>query len=121
MASIPTGGPPQLSPAPPVIDQGIIPIAQSIAIDDEPPSKKLRSEDNLIPEAEFIAVHKVKRPNMLYLFHVNNTFILLQSPITIQVQIPKWKLNGQTIAVSLALMDPVFSFEREKRCSQGAP
>lgn len=55
MAPIPTGGPPQISPAPPVIDQGIIPIP----VDDEPPSKKLRSEDNLVPEAEFIAMHKV--------------------------------------------------------------
>lgn len=62
MAPISTGGPPQISPAPPVIDQANIPVppAQSIPIDDEPPNKKLRSEDNLVPEAEFIAMHKVR-------------------------------------------------------------
>lgn len=43
-------GPPQISPAPPV---------EMVPIDDEPPTKKMRSEDNLIPEAEFIALHKV--------------------------------------------------------------
>lgn len=53
------GGPPQISPAPPVLDQGIIPAPQTISVDDEPPNKKLRSEDNLVPESEFIAMHKV--------------------------------------------------------------
>jgi len=44
----PGGGPPQIAPAPPVD-----------IMEEEPPSKKMRSEDNLIPEAEFIATHKV--------------------------------------------------------------
>lgn len=61
MAPMPisSGGPPQISPAPPVIDQNILLVPQSTPLDDEPPNKKLRSEDNLVPETEFIAMHKV--------------------------------------------------------------
>lgn len=36
------------------------PLPISIPVEDEPPNKKQRSEDNLIPEAEFIAMHKVR-------------------------------------------------------------
>lgn len=50
-------GPPQISPAPPV---------EMVPIDDEPPTKKMRSEDNLIPEAEFIALHKVSHNGNMY-------------------------------------------------------
>ncbi|KAM7359831.1 splicing factor 3a subunit 1 isoform 2-T4 [Cochliomyia hominivorax] len=101
------GGPPQISPAPPVLDQGILPVPQSMSVDDEPPNKKLRSEDNLLPESEFIAMHK--------------------SPITIQVQIPnvldksEWKLNGQTIAVSLALTDQVSLLKSKIQEETGMP
>lgn len=61
MPSLPPAptGPPQISPAPPVLDQSIIPLPQTMSADDEPPSKKLRSEDHLISETEFIAMHKV--------------------------------------------------------------
>lgn len=52
MGQMPASGPPQITPAPPVLDQGII--------DEEPPNKKIRSEDNLVPEADFIAMHKVQ-------------------------------------------------------------
>lgn len=41
-------GMPQLAPAPPVME-----------IDDEPPNKKTRQEDNLIPEDVFMQCHKV--------------------------------------------------------------
>lgn len=107
MAPISTGGPPQISPAPPVADQGIPAPPQPIAVDDEPPNKKLRSEDNLVPESEFIAMHK--------------------SPITIQIQIPnvldksEWKLNGQTIAVSLALNDIVSLLKTKIQDETGMP
>lgn len=37
------------------------PLPTPIPVEEEPPNKKQRSEDNLIPEAEFIAMHKVKR------------------------------------------------------------
>lgn len=45
--------------------QGAMPAVQpiieppSIPIEDEPPSKKARGEDNLVPEAEFLASHQV--------------------------------------------------------------
>lgn len=40
---------PQLAPAPPVME-----------LDDEPPNKKMRSEDNLVPENLFLQRHKVR-------------------------------------------------------------
>lgn len=66
---------------------------QSIPADDEPPNKKQRSEDNLIPEAEFMATHK--------------------GPISLQVQAPsgvdkpEWRLNGQIISITLSLNDTI--------------
>lgn len=51
----------------------------------------------------------------------------LQSPITIQVQIPnvidksEWKLNGQTIAVSLALTDIVTLLKSKIQDETGMP
>ncbi|KAH8419123.1 hypothetical protein KR222_006216 [Zaprionus bogoriensis] len=90
-------GPPQISPAPPV---------EMVPIDDEPPTKKIRSEDNLVPEAEFIALHK--------------------SPVTIQVQVPntdksEWKLNGQMIAITLALTDPIANLKAKLQDETGMP
>ncbi|ALC47140.1 CG16941 [Drosophila busckii] len=91
------GAPPQISPAPPV---------DLMPMDDEPPQKKMRSEDNLVPEAEFIAMHK--------------------SPVTIQVQIPNtdnsgWKLNGQMIAVTLALTDVIGTLKSKLQDETGMP
>ncbi|KAH8306328.1 hypothetical protein KR018_007827 [Drosophila ironensis] len=91
------GGPPsQIAPAPPV----------DLMVEDEPPTKKMRSEDNLIPEAEFIATHK--------------------SPVTIQVQVPnsdksEWKLNGQMIAVTLALAEPISNLKSKLQDETGMP
>lgn len=66
MAPMPPGGPPPITPAPPVaLDQGMVPLPTTILTDDEPLNKKLRSEDNLIPEAEFIAMHKVNEHNTI--------------------------------------------------------
>ncbi|KAH8368971.1 hypothetical protein KR200_000749 [Drosophila serrata] len=89
------GAPQQLAPAPPVD-----------LIEEEPPAKKLRSEDNLIPEAEFIASHK--------------------SPVTIQVQVPnsdksEWKLNGQMIAVTMALSEPITNLKTKLQDETGMP
>ncbi|XP_030370619.1 splicing factor 3A subunit 1 [Scaptodrosophila lebanonensis] len=97
MSMPPGGGPPQIAPAPPVAD---------MMMEDEPPTKKMRSEDNLMPEAEFIATHK--------------------SPVTIQVQVPnadksEWKLNGQMIAVTLALTDPIANLKAKLQDETGMP
>lgn len=79
----PVPGMPQLAPAPPVMEMN----------DDEPPNKKTRQEDNLIPEDIFMQRHK--------------------SPVTIQVQIPnvtdkpEWKLNGQLLSINIALSDTI--------------
>ncbi|EDV42309.1 uncharacterized protein Dana_GF17916 [Drosophila ananassae] len=91
------GGPPsQIAPAPPV----------DLMVEDEPPTKKMRSEDNLIPEADFIASHK--------------------SPVTIQVQVPnsdksEWKLNGQMIAITLPLTEPISTLKSKLQDETGMP
>ena len=58
MPSMQPGGP--IAPAPPVMDQTMMMMPQSASqSEDEPPNKKLRSEDHLIPENQFITMHKV--------------------------------------------------------------
>lgn len=44
------GGMPPLAPAPPVME----------LMDDEPPNKKSRQEDHLMPEDMFMQMHKVR-------------------------------------------------------------
>ncbi|EDW85171.2 uncharacterized protein Dwil_GK12756 [Drosophila willistoni] len=103
MMQAPYGGgymnmqPPQISPAPPV---------DLRPMEEEPPTKKIRSEDNLVPEAEFISLHK--------------------SPVTIQVQVPntdksEWKLNGQMIAITLALTDQIAQLKAKLQDETGMP
>lgn len=94
----PPGGPPlPLAPAPPVME---LP-------DDEPPNKKMRSEDNLIAEAAFLAAHK--------------------GPVTIQVQVPasndkpEWRLNGQMVSLTLALNDSVNTLKQKLQDETGMP
>ncbi|XP_011198621.1 splicing factor 3A subunit 1 isoform X2 [Bactrocera dorsalis] len=103
---IQSGGPPQMPSVPNIIDQTMMPLPL-MSVDEEPPNKKIRSEDNLIPEEEFISKHK--------------------SPITIQIQIPnvvdksEWKLNGQTIAFSLSLADTVSNLKAKIQDETGMP
>lgn len=60
MPPMQSGGPPQIAPPTAVMDQNLLQTPSSVVgNDDEPPNKKLRSEDNLVPENEFIALHKV--------------------------------------------------------------
>lgn len=74
---------PHAAPAPPMPQMEM----------DEPPNKKARGEDNLMPEADFLARNI--------------------SPVTFRVVMPdmpdkpEWKLHGQTIAVTLPLSDPI--------------
>lgn len=100
------GMPPQgapLPPAPPVMEQPVAPPP----IEDEPPGKKARTEDNLLPEAQFMALHK--------------------GPVTLQVQIPsgsdkpEWRLNGQTVSISLALSDSVTTLKSKLQDETGMP
>uniref|UniRef100_W8C6H1 Splicing factor 3A subunit 1 n=2 Tax=Ceratitis capitata TaxID=7213 RepID=W8C6H1_CERCA len=100
------GGPPQIPSGTNIMDPSLLSIPP-MPVDDEPPNKKMRTEDNLISEEEFIANHK--------------------SPITIQIQIPsvidksEWKLNGQTIAFSMSLSDTVSNLKSKIQDETGMP
>ncbi|XP_060699585.1 splicing factor 3A subunit 1 [Hemiscyllium ocellatum] len=82
-------------PAPPVVPA---PIPSSLPrppppLDDEPATKKMKSEENLIPEEEFLRRNK--------------------GPVTVKIQVPnmqdksEWKLNGQILVFTLPLTDQV--------------
>ncbi|XP_032899211.1 splicing factor 3A subunit 1 [Amblyraja radiata] len=82
-------------PAPPAIPA---PMPSSLPrppppLDDEPATKKMKSEDNLIPEEEFLRRSK--------------------GPVTVKIQVPnmqdksEWKLNGQVLVFTLPLTDQV--------------
>lgn len=96
------GMPPQapLAPAPPIIEQ-------PIPIEEEPPNKKLRSEDNLLPETEFLAMHN--------------------GPVSLQVQVPhntdkaEWRLNGQIISLNVSLTDQITSLKSKLQEETGLP
>lgn len=97
------GMPPQapLAPAPPIMEP------QPIPVEEEPPTKKLRVEDNLLTEADFLAMHN--------------------GPVTIQVQVPsgtdkpEWRLNGQVIGINIALTDTVATLKAKLQEETGLP
>lgn len=75
--------------------------------DDEPPSKKTKTEESLIPEAEFLAKNK--------------------GPVTVRVQVPgaqekpEWKLNGQILTMTLPLTDTVSVLKAKLHEELGMP
>eukprot|EP00062_Callorhinchus_milii_P016718 gi/632968315/ref/XP_007900459.1/ PREDICTED: splicing factor 3A subunit 1 [Callorhinchus milii] len=82
-------------PAPPV---NPAPLSSSLPrppppMEDEPVAKKSKTEDNLIPEEEFLRRNK--------------------GPVTVKVQVPnmqdksEWKLNGQVLTFTIPLTDQV--------------
>lgn len=81
----PVPQPPSVVPAPP--------IHPPPPRDDEPVSKKMKSEDNLIPEEEFLRRNK--------------------GPVAVKVQVPnmqdksEWKLSGQVLNFTVPLTDQV--------------
>lgn len=91
---------PNLPPAAPILEA-------PIPIEEEPPSKKLRSEDNLLPESDFLALHN--------------------GPVSLQVQVPsgvdkpEWRLNGQVILLNLALTDSVSTLKSKIQEETGLP
>lgn len=122
------GMPPQAA-MPPV--QPIIEPPSSIAIEDEPPSKKARGEDNLVAEAEFLAAHQVTSTlELTHLDPVTTHYIIefsFQGPVTIQVQVPsgvdkpEWRLNGQVIGINLVLTDTVATLKSKLQEETGLP
>nr|KAF6282809.1 splicing factor 3a subunit 1 [Myotis myotis] len=84
-------------PAPPVAPvpapAPMPPVHPPPPMEDEPASKKLKTEDSLMPEEEFLRRNK--------------------GPVSIKVQVPnmqdktEWKLNGQVLVFTLPLTDQV--------------
>lgn len=91
---------PNLPPAAPILEA-------AVPVEEEPPSKKLRSEDNLLPESDFLALHS--------------------GPVSLQVQVPsgvdkpEWRLNGQIISLNLALGDSVTTLKSKIQEETGLP
>merc|ERR1719334_2896166 len=97
MAPRPTMGmPPRppmgMPPRPPMMAPP--PMAPRMNTPDEPPNKKAKSEDNLMPESLWLAQHN-------------------SGPITVKVVIPQdsskpeWNFNGQTLSFNLPLTESV--------------
>lgn len=101
MSFIP-GLPPQPMPTAPIIEPHPIPPSE-----DEPPNKKQRSEDNLLPENEFLAMHN--------------------GPVSLQIQAPsgvdkpEWRLNGQIISLTLSLNDSISTLKSKLQEETGLP
>lgn len=97
---------PGLPPQPPMAASQIID-PQPMPTDDEPPNKKQRSEDNLLPESDFLAMHK--------------------GPVSLQVQAPnnvdkpEWRLNGQIISLTLSLSDSISTLKSKLQEETGLP
>jgi len=74
---------------------------------EEPPSKKQKTEENLIPENEFMAKNK--------------------SPVTFRVSVPKvtdkpeWKLNGQMISMTFPLQETITNIKAKINDEIGIP
>lgn len=75
--------------------------------EDEPPAKKVRTEESLIPESQFLAKNK--------------------SPVTFKVAVPlmadkaEWKLKGQMINITLPLRDTVSVIKAKVHEATGMP
>ncbi len=84
---------------PPPQTMPTIPQPMEITMEDLPSSKRLRTEETLIPEADFLAQHASK------------------GPVSFNVQIPnvpekpEWNLNGQLIPFSMPLTEMVTVFD----------
>lgn len=122
MMMMPMRPPPMMPPfqvpfmqGPPMMDPGyapapmpeMVPPAHS-AEDDQPPNKKARTEDNLLPEAEFLARNG-------------------SGPVTVHVQVPQmtekaeWRLNGQMMTLTIAKTESVAVVKAKIQEETGMP
>ncbi|XP_064485090.1 splicing factor 3A subunit 1-like [Ornithodoros turicata] len=75
--------------------------------EEEPPSKRHKSEDALVPEADFLKQYR--------------------GPVTIKVQVPEasdkaeWKLKGQTVTLTLPLTDTISVLKAKLHEELGMP
>ncbi|KAF6206363.1 hypothetical protein GE061_017596 [Apolygus lucorum] len=96
--------PPQ--PAPPQVNM-LKHVVIASDMDDEPVAKKLKTEESLIPEAQFIANNK--------------------GPAAFKVMVPlltdkpEWKLNGQTLTFTMPLTDSVAALKSKIQEVVGMP
>jgi len=94
--------PPPVKPTPPAA-----PPRPPTDTDDEPPAKRSKTEDQLVPENDFLAQHK--------------------GPVTFQVQVPnmldksEWKLGGQSFTITLPLTDTVSVIKAKMYDELGMP
>lgn len=104
MAGIPAPPPPQHEPTGPSL---LSTMAAGMAAEDEPLTKRQKTEENLVPEEEFLKENK--------------------SPVTFCVQLPTlaekadWKLNGQIITLTLPLTDMVSVIKAKIHEETGMP
>lgn len=110
MMGMPPQRPPQggFMPPPPMGRPPMMPPQhQKPQQDDEPPSKKSKSEESLIPENEFLARNK--------------------GPVTFKIQVPnhpdkpEWQLNGQSLTFTLPLTDNVSVIKAKIHEALGMP
>jgi len=101
MVAVPT--PVYVPPAPPVyIQQG-----SAMMEEEEPPNKRSRTEENLIPEEQFLARHS--------------------GPVTLSVAVPsvpdkpEWKLDGQMMSLTLPLTETVNTIKQRIMEELGMP
>ncbi|XP_026676150.1 splicing factor 3A subunit 1 [Diaphorina citri] len=97
----PVGGP----PGPPMGRKHPAPEPQ---LDEEPVGKKIRSEESLIPEQVFLS--KMATPNVTFNVVVPN-----------MTDKPEWKLNGQTLSLSLDLRTSVTALKSQIHDLIGMP
>ncbi len=97
------GGPSAPAPAPPPPPVAPVP--------DEPPAKRPRGEDHLLPEPEFLAQYSHLGP---VAFHV-------VCPGAAGSGSSDWKLHGQTVALSLPLSDTVSVIKARLHEETGMP
>jgi len=74
---------------------------------DEPPNKKQKTEDNLIPEAEFMAKNP---PNVTFKVSVPNV-----------ADKPEWKLNGQMLVMTFPLQESIAAIKGKINDEVGMP
>ncbi|RMZ93061.1 Splicing factor 3A subunit [Brachionus plicatilis] len=76
---------------------------------EEPASKRQKTEEHLIPEAEFLSQYQARGPIKFY----------VQCPIVAEK--PEWNLNGQSISLTMALTEPVVSIKNKLTELLGIP
>nr|CAD7597344.1 unnamed protein product [Timema genevievae] len=77
-------------------------------MDDEPPNKKIRTEESLIPEEKFLAKYKKMAVHLkVAIPHMNDK--------------PEWRLNGQYLGLTLPLTDTVAVIKAKIHEETGMP